>query len=77
MQLQPLQRPDLRAGLWLVLYTAWRVDLVPLLGSRLPWLFPRNAAEGLVWAAFLSAEGWHLSAALSQVVYPKLENEDV
>lgn len=51
-----------------------------LLGSRLPWLFTRNAAEELVWVtllpALLSAEGQHLSAVLSQVVYPEFENEE-
>lgn len=79
-QLQPLQPLDLQAGLCLALYTAWRVDLMHLLGSRLPWLFTRNAAEELVWVtllpALLSAEGQHLSAVLSQVVYPEFENEE-
>lgn len=51
---------DLWAGLWLLLYAAWRVDLG--CGSdpccwdcRLPWLFTKNATEVLVWVAFLSA----------------------
>lgn len=80
-KLQPLQPLHLQAGLWLVLYTAWRVDLVHLLGSSLPWLFTRNAAEELVWVAclpaLLSAEGQHLSAVLSQVVYPQFESKDM
>lgn len=80
-QLYPLQPLDLQAELWPVLYTAWRVGLVHLLGSRLPWLFTRNTAEELVWVAFLpallSAEGQHLSAVLSQVVHPHSEDEDM
>lgn len=58
--LRYLHRLGLRAGLWLLLYAAWRVDLGCGSGAccwdrRLPWLFAKNAPEGLVWVAFLSA----------------------
>lgn len=65
-QLQPLQPLDLQAGLWLVLHTAWRVDLMHLLGSRLPWLFTRSAAEELVWVALLPAVLSQLRTSISQ-----------
>lgn len=59
-QLRYLHHLGLRAGLWLLLYAAWRVDLgcgsdACCWNCRSPWLFTKNAAEGLVWVAFLSA----------------------
>lgn len=64
-QLQPLQCLDLGCG-WCFTQPGgwiWGICWDPA------WLFPRNAAEGLVWVAFLPAL---LSAVLSQVVYPHL-----
>lgn len=57
-QLRYLQ--GLWAGLWLLLYAAWRVHLGCGSGAccwdrRLLWLFPKNAPKGLIWVAFLSA----------------------
>ena len=60
-RLRYLRRLGLRAGLWLLLSAAWRVDSgcvsdMCCWDRRLPWLSTKNAPEGLVGVAFLSAQ---------------------